>query len=32
VNDIVAGVALIALSLPRGPVREHYGGWQRYVV
>lgn len=31
-NDIVAGVALIALSLPRGAVRECYGGWQRAIV
>jgi len=32
VNDIVAGVALIILSLPRGAVREGYGAWQRYVI
>lgn len=30
-NDIVVGLALIALSLPRGPVRERYGRWERFV-
>lgn len=30
-NDVVAGVLLILLSLPRGPVGERYGGWNRYV-
>lgn len=31
--DIVAGVLLIALSLPRGDLGgEHYGGWDRAVV
>ena len=32
VSDIVAGVALIALSVPRGAIRERYGAWQRYVI
>ena len=31
VSDLLAGVALIVLSLPRGPVRETYGGWDRYT-
>ncbi len=31
-SDVLAGTALIALSIPRGPVRERYGGWQRYIV
>lgn len=31
-NDIVAGIALIALSLPRGAVRDQYAGWQPYIV
>lgn len=31
VNDVIAGLALIALSLPRGPIREQYNGWQRYI-
>ncbi|WP_281982804.1 vitamin K epoxide reductase family protein [Thalassorhabdomicrobium marinisediminis] len=30
--DIVAGVALMLVSLPRGPVRHSYGGWSRVVV
>ena len=32
INDVVAGLALIALSIPRGPVREHYSSWQPYIV
>ena len=31
-NDVIVGVALILLSLPRGVVREHYGSWNRYIV
>ena len=33
-TGVVAGVALIALSLPRTGRRsaEHYGSWDRYVV
>ena len=27
----IAGVALIALSLPRGPVHSHYGEWDRLI-
>lgn len=30
-NDVVVGVALILLSLPRGPVGERYGAWNRYI-
>ncbi|MBI3964066.1 MAG: SPW repeat protein, partial [Chloroflexi bacterium] len=30
-NDVVAGVALILLSVPRGPVGECYGSWQRLI-
>lgn len=30
-NDVIVGVALILLSLPRGPVGERYGSWQRYI-
>jgi nucleoside-diphosphate-sugar epimerase/uncharacterized membrane protein len=30
--DIAAGLALIACSLPRGPVRHQYGRWSRLVV
>jgi uncharacterized membrane protein len=33
VNSIIAGFALVALSLPRGRRSgEHYGGWDRFVV
>jgi uncharacterized membrane protein len=31
-NDVLVGVALILLSLPRGAVRESYGAWDRYIV
>ncbi|WP_306110930.1 MULTISPECIES: vitamin K epoxide reductase family protein [Roseovarius] len=30
--DIAAGLALMAVSLARGPVRHSYGGWSRVVV
>jgi uncharacterized membrane protein len=30
--EAVAGVAVIALSLRRGPVDERFGSWDRYVV
>ncbi len=31
--SVVTGILLIGLSLPRGPrSKEHYGGWDRYVV
>lgn len=30
-NDLAVGVALILLSLRRGPVRERYGSWQRVI-
>lgn len=31
VSGVVVGALLIALSLPRGPVRDSYGSWNRYV-
>jgi uncharacterized membrane protein len=31
-SDLVAGVLLIALSVPRGPIRNRYGGWDPFVV
>ena len=31
-GDVAVGLALIALSLPRGAVRERYGSWDRYIV
>ncbi len=30
-NSVLVGLLLIPLSLPRGPVREQYSGWQRYI-
>jgi nucleoside-diphosphate-sugar epimerase len=30
-NDVIVGVLLILLSIPRGAVRERYGGWDRYI-
>jgi hypothetical protein len=27
----LAGLALIVLAVPRGPVRSHYGSWDRFV-
>ena len=29
---VVAGLLLVALSIPRGPVRNSYGGWNVFVV
>ncbi|MDQ3937091.1 MAG: vitamin K epoxide reductase, partial [Chloroflexota bacterium] len=31
VNNLAVGVAVAALSLPRGAIRERFGDWQRYV-
>ena len=31
-NGVISGVLLIGLAIPRGPVRNSYGGWDRYVV
>lgn len=30
-NDVLAGLLLIALSLPRGPLRERYGAWSGHI-
>lgn len=32
INDLIAGLVVIGLSLPRGVKRETYGSWDRYVV
>jgi hypothetical protein len=29
---VIAGAAIVALSWPRGTVRERYAGWDRYIV
>jgi hypothetical protein len=31
-NDMLVGVAVGVLTLPRGPVRERYAGWSRLVL
>jgi hypothetical protein len=31
VNDLVVGLAVVLLSLPRGAVRERYAAWQRLI-
>jgi hypothetical protein len=31
-NDMLVGVALMPLSLPKGTVRERYGRWDRSIV
>jgi hypothetical protein len=30
-SDLLVGILLILLSLPRGAVRETYGGWDRFI-
>jgi hypothetical protein len=33
IGDVIVGLALIGLSLPRGKrSEEHYGGWDRAIV
>lgn len=31
-SDLTAGLLLIALSVPRGPIRDRYGGWDPLVI
>jgi hypothetical protein len=31
IASVIAGIALIALSLPRGAVHSHYGDWDRLI-
>ncbi|MGH2404592.1 MAG: SPW repeat domain-containing protein, partial [bacterium] len=31
-NDLAVGVVIIALSLPRGQIRNRYGGWNPWIV
>ncbi len=31
-NGVVAGVALVALNVPTGTIRDQYGFWQEYIV
>jgi uncharacterized membrane protein len=30
-NDVLIGISLILLSLPKGSIRGQYGGWQPYI-
>ena len=32
VNDMVAGITVLLLSLPKGPRREDYGSWTRFTL
>lgn len=32
VASVIAGVALVALSFRRGPIRERYGNWNRRII
>jgi hypothetical protein len=33
IGDVVLGLGLVLLSLPRGArSEEHYGGWDRWIV
>jgi nucleoside-diphosphate-sugar epimerase len=32
VNSLACGIALVALSVRRGPIRQRYGAWSRLVV
>ena len=32
VSAVVSGLLILALSLPRGTVKERYGTWQRFIV
>lgn len=32
VHDMLIGAVLILISLPRGSIKEGYGGWNQYVV
>ncbi|WP_430453365.1 vitamin K epoxide reductase family protein [Rhodopirellula europaea] len=31
-NNVVLGIALIALSIPRGTIKQRYGSWDRFIV
>ncbi len=31
-NDLVVGLLLLIMSLPRGAIRERYASWNRYIV
>ena len=31
-SDMAAGVAIVALTVPRGIVRDRYGAWDRWIM
>ncbi len=31
-SNVVLGIALIALSIPRGTIKQRYGSWDRFIV
>lgn len=31
-NGVLSGLLVIALSIPRGPIKYRYGSWDRYIV
>lgn len=31
INDLIVGLAVVALSFPRGPIKESFGTWDRLV-
>ena len=32
INDMIAGIVIILFSVPKGPRREDYGSWTRFVI
>ena len=32
INDLIIGVLIIVLSIPRGKIRNTYGGWNALIV
>ena len=30
--SVLVGAVLIGLALPRGPIRNRYGSWDRFIV
>jgi hypothetical protein len=31
-NGVISGALLIVLAIPRGPIKDSYAGWDRYIV
>ncbi len=32
ISSLICGIALIVLAIPRGPVRQQFGTWTKYIV